>query len=159
MRKLANGRSPLQLRWILVPCKFSHVITILYLLLFFPNFRFFVVDTLLSFSLTSITAAHCVLRIVQTINIWRDCSETFLFERVGFLFICYKIKFSITIFSKKKTILGTLLIGFPTLCAGFQFDYVYDWTILKYQQSQMTSVPPRAIVSATQSSSCTCLRG
>jgi casein kinase 1 len=36
---------------------------------------------------------------------------------------------------------------------GFQFDYVYDWTILKYQQSQMTSVPPRAIAAAAGQSS------
>ncbi|XP_072964419.1 casein kinase 1-like protein 2 isoform X1 [Typha angustifolia] len=28
---------------------------------------------------------------------------------------------------------------------GFQFDYVFDWTILKYQQSQISSTPPRAI--------------
>jgi hypothetical protein len=32
---------------------------------------------------------------------------------------------------------------------GFQFDYVFDWTILKYQQAQMTSAPPRAIVSTS----------
>ncbi|XP_037405697.1 casein kinase I-like isoform X1 [Triticum dicoccoides] len=36
---------------------------------------------------------------------------------------------------------------------GFQFDYVFDWTILKYQQSQMTSVPPRAIAAAAGQSS------
>lgn len=30
---------------------------------------------------------------------------------------------------------------------GFQFDYVFDWTILKYQQSQIASAPPRAAVS------------
>ncbi|KAG6467285.1 hypothetical protein ZIOFF_074895 [Zingiber officinale] len=28
---------------------------------------------------------------------------------------------------------------------GFQFDYVFDWTILKYQQSQIAGPPPRAI--------------
>ncbi|KAJ3694978.1 hypothetical protein LUZ60_000355 [Juncus effusus] len=29
---------------------------------------------------------------------------------------------------------------------GFQFDYVFDWTILKYQQSQIaSSAPPRAV--------------
>ncbi|XP_064964456.1 casein kinase 1-like protein 2 isoform X3 [Musa acuminata AAA Group] len=28
---------------------------------------------------------------------------------------------------------------------GFQFDYVFDWTILKCQQSQNASAPPRAI--------------
>lgn len=35
---------------------------------------------------------------------------------------------------------------------GFQFDYVFDWTILKYQQSQMT-VPPRAMAAAAGQSS------
>ncbi|VVB11468.1 unnamed protein product [Arabis nemorensis] len=28
---------------------------------------------------------------------------------------------------------------------GFQFDYVFDWTILKYQQSQLTAPPSRAL--------------
>ncbi|KAG6500646.1 hypothetical protein ZIOFF_040494 [Zingiber officinale] len=28
---------------------------------------------------------------------------------------------------------------------GFQFDYVFDWTILKYQQSQIAGAPPYAI--------------
>ncbi|KAK3161717.1 hypothetical protein QOZ80_1BG0080570 [Eleusine coracana subsp. coracana] len=28
---------------------------------------------------------------------------------------------------------------------GFQFDYVFDWTILKYQQSQIATAPPRAV--------------
>ncbi|PKA57255.1 Casein kinase I isoform delta-like [Apostasia shenzhenica] len=28
---------------------------------------------------------------------------------------------------------------------GFQFDYVFDWTILKYQQSQVPNAPPRPI--------------
>ncbi|XP_041002208.1 casein kinase 1-like protein 2 isoform X1 [Juglans microcarpa x Juglans regia] len=28
---------------------------------------------------------------------------------------------------------------------GFQFDYVFDWTILKYQQSQMATPPTRAL--------------
>jgi len=31
------------------------------------------------------------------------------------------------------------------LPVGFQFDYVFDWTIIKYQQSQM-AVPPHAMV-------------
>jgi hypothetical protein len=31
--------------------------------------------------------------------------------------------------------------------AGFQFDYVFDWTILKYQQAQIATAPPRAVVS------------
>ncbi|GMH22043.1 hypothetical protein Nepgr_023886 [Nepenthes gracilis] len=29
---------------------------------------------------------------------------------------------------------------------GFQFDYVFDWTILKYQQSQIVAPLPRALV-------------
>ncbi|KAL3825305.1 hypothetical protein ACJIZ3_021334 [Penstemon smallii] len=28
---------------------------------------------------------------------------------------------------------------------GFQFDYVFDWTILKYQQSQISAAPSRAL--------------
>ncbi|KAJ6947550.1 hypothetical protein NC652_002130 [Populus alba x Populus x berolinensis] len=28
---------------------------------------------------------------------------------------------------------------------GFQFDYVFDWTILKYQQSQISNPPTRAL--------------
>ncbi|KAL6845362.1 hypothetical protein ACP4OV_024857 [Aristida adscensionis] len=28
---------------------------------------------------------------------------------------------------------------------GFQFDYAFDWTILKYQQSQIATAPPRAV--------------
>ncbi|WOK99862.1 hypothetical protein Cni_G08574 [Canna indica] len=28
---------------------------------------------------------------------------------------------------------------------GFQFDYVFDWTILKYQQAQIAGGPPRAV--------------
>ncbi|GAB2273051.1 hypothetical protein Dimus_007860 [Dionaea muscipula] len=30
--------------------------------------------------------------------------------------------------------------------AGFQFDYVFDWTILKYQQSQVIVPPPRRVI-------------
>jgi len=38
----------------------------------------------------------------------------------------------------------------PQLAAGFQFDYVFDWTILKYQQSQIANPPARALVSDPQ---------
>lgn len=31
---------------------------------------------------------------------------------------------------------------------GFQFDYVFDWTILKYQQTQMANTPPPPIGAA-----------
>ncbi|KAK1358482.1 Non-specific serine/threonine protein kinase [Heracleum sosnowskyi] len=33
---------------------------------------------------------------------------------------------------------------------GFQFDDVYDWTILKYQQSQLTNPPSRALGGAAE---------
>ncbi|MQL79422.1 hypothetical protein Taro_011855, partial [Colocasia esculenta] len=36
---------------------------------------------------------------------------------------------------------------------GFQFDYVFDWTILKYQQSHIVSGPPRTLGPAVGSSS------
>ncbi|XP_042469170.1 casein kinase 1-like protein 2 isoform X2 [Zingiber officinale] len=36
---------------------------------------------------------------------------------------------------------------------GFQFDYVFDWTILKYQQAQIAGVPPRAVALADGPSS------
>ena len=39
-------------------------------------------------------------------------------------------------------------ISFFHLLIGFQFDYVFDWTILKYQQSQIAAPPTRGLVSS-----------
>ncbi|CAA3010857.1 casein kinase I-like [Olea europaea subsp. europaea] len=36
---------------------------------------------------------------------------------------------------------------------GFQFDYVFDWTILKYQQSQLATPPSRALGATVGTSS------
>ncbi|XP_071901334.1 casein kinase 1-like protein 1 isoform X1 [Coffea arabica] len=36
---------------------------------------------------------------------------------------------------------------------GFQFDYVFDWTILKYQQSQLANPPSRALGTTVGTSS------
>ncbi|KAA8540272.1 hypothetical protein F0562_024165 [Nyssa sinensis] len=36
---------------------------------------------------------------------------------------------------------------------GFQFDYVFDWTILKYQQSQLANPPSRALGAVAGTSS------
>lgn len=33
------------------------------------------------------------------------------------------------------------------ILSGYEFDYVFDWTILKYQQSQRTKPQPRLSVS------------
>lgn len=41
---------------------------------------------------------------------------------------------------------GLTLFGLP-LNAGFEFDYIFDWTIIKYQQSQRTKAQPRVSVS------------
>ncbi|KAL3681228.1 hypothetical protein R1sor_024184 [Riccia sorocarpa] len=38
---------------------------------------------------------------------------------------------------------------------GFQFDYVFDWTILKYQQSQIAGAPPRSVPGQGTSSGAT----
>lgn len=40
------------------------------------------------------------------------------------------------------------MIKFYFAFAGFQFDYVFDWTILKYQQSQTAAPPSRPLVSS-----------
>jgi len=40
-----------------------------------------------------------------------------------------------------------MCFGWCYLVTGFQFDYVFDWTILKYQQTQIATPAPRAIVS------------
>lgn len=31
--------------------------------------------------------------------------------------------------------------------AGYEFDYIFDWTILKYQQAQKNKTQPRVSVS------------
>lgn len=49
--------------------------------------------------------------------------------------------------------ISTLKCNFLTLffpywyMTGYEFDYVFDWTILKYQQAQKTRVQPHISVS------------
>lgn len=39
-------------------------------------------------------------------------------------------------------------ITFYSFClAGYEFDYIFDWTILKYQQAQKNKTQPRVSVS------------
>ena len=113
-------------------------------LLCFPNCRPSVVDILLSLLLTSITVAHYVLKMHQTINTWRDCSETFLFGKVGLICPIFHLMINHVFDSQCSKMLTR---NYVIHWAGFQFDYVFDWTILKYQQAQMTTAPPRAMVS------------
>lgn len=40
-------------------------------------------------------------------------------------------------------------LSFAYYLTGFQFDYVFDWTILKYQQSQIGGAPSRTMVYST----------
>lgn len=53
---------------------------------------------------------------------------------------------SVSLLSKswKKSI---TVRSFFDLVAGFQFDYVFDWTILKYQQAEISVPPSRGLVS------------
>jgi hypothetical protein len=41
------------------------------------------------------------------------------------------------------------ILAFAYYLTGFQFDYVFDWTILKYQQSQIGGAPSRTLVYST----------
>lgn len=40
---------------------------------------------------------------------------------------------------------------------GYEFDYVFDWTILKYQQAQSNRVQPRIFVSIFAFWACLCM--
>ena len=63
-------------------------------------------------------------------RIFRD-----LFVREGSLIFCPPCFSQITHFTY-----------YTFFTAGFQLDYVFDWTILKYQKSQLTAPPSRGVV-------------
>ena len=104
---------------------------------------------------TFITAGHLGLMINQIMLIWKDFSVTFSYVKVWALFSFLYFNLGCTI-GLDNNILGTrclcckmpsLFFGCSLLASGFQFDYVFDWTILKYQQSQIATPPARAVVS------------
>lgn len=66
--KISERKVATSIEVILMHFKFNHDLTSLCINCLF-DFRLCVVDTLLNFSHSSITAAHCVLKTVQTINI------------------------------------------------------------------------------------------
>lgn len=117
---------------------------------FHKFFFFFFINKLLIFSsslyavvthqsshLTSITAAHFGSMINQITVISKEYSEISLSAKV-FL----KLSLFLSFFPCSSQIFTYFLY-----LAGFQFDYVFDWTILKYQQSQLTAPPSRGLVS------------
>ena len=54
-----------------------------------------------------------------------------------------------TLLSWILLVLFTDIVACLSSPIGFQFDYVFDWTILKYQQSQIAGAPSRTLVNAT----------
>lgn len=54
-----------------------------------------------------------------------------------------------TLLSCILLVLFTDIVACLSSPIGFQFDYVFDWTILKYQQSQIAGAPSRTLVNVT----------
>lgn len=88
-----------------------------------------------------------------TMLILRDYFVIFLFVKVVPLcingFLSFILKSFGVFFSGYSCFarLGMISICMLSRFIGFQFDYVFDWTILKYQQSHNANAPPRALVS------------
>ena len=109
--------------------------------------------------LTSITADHWGLMISQIMRTSKGYFVTCLFVKVCNFFHIKSAPFSPLKFI--ICILPCIFLHFNicrimfwicfsyqvSIWTGFQFDYVFDWTILKYQQSQLATPPTRAIVS------------
>ncbi|CAH9085677.1 unnamed protein product [Cuscuta epithymum] len=69
-------------------------------------------------------------------------------EFASYFHYCRSLRFEDTPdYSYLKRIFRELFIR-----EGFQFDYVFDWTILKYQQSQLANPPSRALGGSGMSS-------
>lgn len=128
---------------------------------FFPPFsnRLYVGAILQSLRLISIIAVHFDLMINQIMHISREFSETFSSVKVYVLrdfsfFFPFRFPYvgQLAELISNVSLLPLDLLDplvviylFLILFPGFQFDYVFDWTILKYQQSQLSN--PRALVS------------
>lgn len=113
-------------------------------------FRLYAVGILLSLHHISIIAAHCGLMTSLTIHTSSDYSVTFSFVKASPFALLSLLRIYISTLSNRKKMRPCSLLE---LFAGFQFDYVFDWTILKYQQSQIATAPPRAVVSLSNASS------
>lgn len=91
---------------------------------------------------------HCDLTTNQIIPTWRDYSVTYSFEKVKYISELVSLNLpshfllSFLPLVSLKMILPSILRGVLVSCmfsynligAGYQFDYVFDWTILKYPQ-------------------------
>jgi hypothetical protein len=114
-------------------------------------FRLYAVGILLSLHHISIIAAHCGLMTSLTIHTSSDYSVTFSFAKASSFALLSLLRIYQYPFQEKKKVRPCSLLE---LCfAGFQFDYVFDWTILKYQQSQIATAPPRVVVNLSNAPS------
>lgn len=48
--------------------------------------------------------------------------------------------------SKRNENITNIFMLLSFAYTGFEFDYVFDWTILKYQQAQIEAPPSRSLV-------------
>lgn len=114
-----------------------------------------------------ITADLCVLMTSRIMPIWRGyfviCSSEKVCHEPGLWLIMMMLIHTRRHFDAihlKRSIDSSKVFGISVVRSsvssnffsfffpsGFQFDYVFDWTILKYQQSQMTNKPSRSPVS------------
>ncbi|ONK74816.1 uncharacterized protein A4U43_C03F10430 [Asparagus officinalis] len=58
-----------------------------------------------------------------------------------------------TPYRENKNLTGNARYASMNIHLGFLFEYVFDWTILKYHQSQIASTPPRPLRSGAGHSS------
>jgi hypothetical protein len=142
MRKLARRKLQHQLRYVqcIFSCNWNFSLTNVLMLSIY--FRLYAVGILLSLHHISIIAAHCGLMTSLTVHTSSDYSVTFSFAKVSSFALLLLLRIHQYTFRGKKC----AHLHYWNSFAGFQFDYVFDWTILKYQQSQIATAPPRAVV-------------
>lgn len=117
--------------------------------------RFSVVDTLLNFNATSITAVRYALMMRLTINTWRDCSETFLFERVD--------TYDLTATISQHSVSGNAPL--EILLRG-NFLYLQDFSLIMFSTGPFLSTSSRKwpfhhvlwLVQSIVLAFCTCLQ-
>lgn len=109
--------------------------------------RFYVSLTLWSSHRISTTATRWHLTKDLIMDSWRDFSVTCLLVKVGM----FKFEFflSCVIFLESCSFSVSFLSLWCLILenAGYEFDYIFDWTIIKYQQAQKNRAQARSHVS------------
>jgi hypothetical protein len=85
----------------------------------------------------------CLL-VIEDCESWKLITEQLLVHYLSSPF-CFRVT-SMWAIGVDSYILWLHLLFFPFL-AGFEFDFVFDWTILKYKQTQRTKPPAKSPVS------------